>query len=160
MCNQDDCSRVGCGRSFSLQSSGRVWGNISLLSVIQFESTEPFPIMEMKGVGTCCCPLFDKFLSELWNKFCIHKTSCWMFMCRFMQPCRCEETFLEPTACFSQRVEWRNRTGCRESDVCVWCWIFSQWHIKCLGRLNLNVFGRRHNLIPAVDILNTHFSKD
>lgn len=25
-----------------------------------------------------------------------------MFMCRFMQPCRCEETFLEPTACFSK----------------------------------------------------------
>lgn len=61
---------------------------------------------------------------------------------------------------FFKRVEWRNRTGCRESDVCLWCWIFSQWHIKCLGLLNLNVFGRRHNLIPAVDILNIHFSKD
>lgn len=159
MCNQDDCSRVGCRRSFSLQASGHVWGNISFLSVIHFESTEPFPIMEMKGVGTCRCPLFENLLSELWNKFCIHKTSCWMFMCRFMQPCRWEETFLEPTACFlkesSEGIE-----PAAETLTSVWCWIFIQWHIKCLGLLNLNVFGRRHNLIPAVDILNIHLIKD
>ena len=60
MCNQDDCTSVSAAGGVSVLSrlvvSVNTAGNISLLLL---------PIMEMKGVGVCCCPLFDKFLSEL-----------------------------------------------------------------------------------------------
>lgn len=41
---------------FSQVVSINTGGNISLLLIIQFESTEPFPIMEMKGIKDAVMP--------------------------------------------------------------------------------------------------------
>lgn len=61
-------------------------GNISLLLIIHFESTEPFPIMEKKGINDVVMPSIWKVppwvMKEIWHS----QRPCWKFMCRFRQP--------------------------------------------------------------------------